>query len=52
MKGDEEMDLKKAKAVSSRIIQIGFMAYSAIRGAEHISNSIKSLTTLFKGKGK
>lgn len=52
MKGDEIMDLKKAKAVSSRIIQIGFMAYSAVRGAEHLCNSAKSLTNLFKGKGK
>lgn len=46
------MDLKKARIVSSRIIQIGFMSYSAIRGAEHIQNSIKSLVALFKRKGK
>lgn len=51
MKGDEEMDLKKAKKVSSRIIQIGFMSYSAIRSAEHIQNFIKTLTSLFKRKG-
>lgn len=52
MKGDDEMDLKKARIVSSRIIQIGFMSYSAIRGAEHIQNSIKSLVALFKRKGR
>ena len=46
------MDLKKAKSISSRIIQIGFMSYSAIRGAEHIQNFIKSLGTLIKRKGK
>ena len=46
------MDLKKAKIVSSRIIKIGFMSYSAIRGAEHIQNCIKSLADLFKRKGK
>ena len=52
MKGDDKMDLKKAKSISSRIIQIGFMSYSAIRGAEHIQNFIKSLADLFKRKGK
>lgn len=46
------MDLKKAKNISSRIITLGFMSYSAIRGAEHIYNSMKSLKDLFKGKGK
>ena len=45
------MDFRKAKSISSRIIRLGFMAYGAISGAESISNSIKTLTSLFKRKG-
>ena len=46
------MDFKKAKSISSRIIKLGFMSYSAIRGAESVSNFIKTLGTLINRKGK
>ena len=52
MKGVVKMNLDKAKRLSSYLIRLGFMSYSAIKGAEHISNLAKEAKKFLTREGR